>query len=233
MLKKFSKVVLLPLLFVLTINVSTYATIDNLPLRRGMSGSDVTELQEILIEMGFDIFADGVYGLETEKIIKDFQLSQNLFADGVVGAKTLAKMKEVTENVEYEVQSGDTLSEIAEQFNITTSDVKNANKLNGDRIYVGQILSIPRRGVGDGSQDQVYKHTIHVVQSGDALLKLSKRYGVSVDTIKNANNIKSHLIQVGQKLVIPYLQVYQVKIFDFRRVLLSGLLMVELVHGMV
>ncbi len=214
MLKKCSSVILMMILFVLIINCSTYATIDNLPLRKGMSGPEVKELQQILVEMGLDIEIDGVYGLETEKIVKDFQLAQAILPDGIVGANTLLKMKEVTENVEYEVQLGDTLSEIAEQFDITTADIKSANKLKNDQIYVGQALTIPRRGIGDGQQEQVYKHTIHVVQPGDALLKLAKRYGVSVDTIKNANNIKSHLIQIGQKLVIPYLQVGPSK--DFR-----------------
>lgn len=214
MIRKCSTILLLMMLIILLTNLPTYATINNLPLRKGMSGSDVTELQTILSEMGFDISIDGVFGNETVTVIRDFQIAHGLLVDGVVGPGTLAKIKEVSENIEYEVQPGDTLSEIAEQFNVGISDIKSTNKIKGNTIFVGQVLSIPRRGIGDGPQESVYKNTIHVVQSGDALSKIADRYGISIDTIKNANNLRSDLIQVGQRLVIPYIQVGPSK--DFR-----------------
>lgn len=214
MLKKFTTILTLVFFLILTIAISTYAMIDNLPLQKNMSGPDVEELQSILLEMGFDIIVDGVFGSGTEQVVKDFQLSHGLIADGIIGTNTLLKIKEVSESIDYEVQSGDTLSEIAEQFNISLKDLKTANKISKDTIYVGQSLIIPRRGIGGGSQDQVYKNTIHYVQQGDALIKIAKRYGISVDTIKNANNLRSDLIQIGQRLVIPYLQIGPSK--DFR-----------------
>lgn len=213
-MKKYFTVLLFSLLLVgLTIN-TTYATIDNLPLRRGMSGTEVEALQRLFVEMGFDVNIDGVFGFETEKVIKDFQLSQRLNVDGIVGSATMRKLKEVTESVDYKVRVGDTLSDIAEQFKITVSDIKTANDLETDLIIVGQTLSIPRRGIGGGPQEQVYKNTIHVVQKGDALYKISKRYGISVETIQNANNLQNSLIRIGQRLVIPYLQIGPSK--DFR-----------------
>ncbi|WP_268913372.1 LysM peptidoglycan-binding domain-containing protein [Lentilactobacillus sp. SPB1-3] len=42
--------------------------------------------------------------------------------------------------------------------------------------------------------------TTVTVQSGDTLDGISKRFDVSVDSIKEANNLESNLIQVGQKL---------------------------------
>ncbi len=217
MMKKCTKAFLLSLLLVFLTISTTYATIDNLPLRKGMSGPEVEELQQILVEMGFDLSVDSIFGLETEKIIKDFQLSQGLLIDGVVGSQTLLKLKEVSESIEYVVQSGDTLSEIAEQFNVTLADIFAYNTIKSDIIYVGQTLTIPRRGVGGGLQEQVYNNTIHLVQPGDALIKIAKRYGVSIDTIKNANNLRSDLIQVGQRLVIPYLQVGPSKNFRLEK----------------
>lgn len=214
MQKKCSSILVLALLIVFSIHSLTYAMITTLPLKKGMSGPDVKELQQILVEMGYTLNIDSVFGLETEQIIKDFQESQGIFIDGIVGQDTLLKIKEVSENVEYEVQPGDTLSEIAEQFNVSIVEIKSMNKLKSNMIRVGQILIIPHRGAGDGPQDQVYKNTLHVVQAGDALSKLADRYGISVDTIKNANNLRSDLIQIGQKLVIPYLQVGPSK--DFR-----------------
>ncbi|AZR72829.1 hypothetical protein BBF96_05150 [Anoxybacter fermentans] len=215
--KKFYYILLIMFLLIFVNNSFVYATITSLPLRKGMSGPDVKELQQILVEMGFDLTVDGIFGLETEKVVKDFQLSQGLLADGVVGLETFDKLREVSENIEYEVQPGDTLSEIAEEFNVTIADIKALNQIKDDLIYVGQTLIIPRRGIGDGPQEQVYKNTIHVVQPGDALIKIAKRYGISVDTIKNANNLKSDLIQIGQRLVIPYLQVGPSKNFRLEK----------------
>ena len=45
--------------------------------------------------------------------------------------------------VRHVIASGDTLSEIAERYNVSTSAIRAANKLSNDRIRVGQTLSIP------------------------------------------------------------------------------------------
>jgi LysM repeat protein len=47
------------------------------------------------------------------------------------------------------------------------------------------------------------KKTTHTVRRGDSLSSLSRRYGVSVQAIKKANNLKSDRIIDGRKLVIP------------------------------
>jgi LysM repeat protein/predicted nucleic acid-binding Zn ribbon protein len=43
----------------------------------------------------------------------------------------------------------------------------------------------------------------HTVQSGETLLGISGRYGVTVDQIKSANNLQSDIIRVGDELIIP------------------------------
>ena len=66
---------------------------DNMPtLRRGSKGEQVKLLQEALNETpagaGMDLKADGVFGAETEKAVRQFQADHGLTVDGVVGAKT-------------------------------------------------------------------------------------------------------------------------------------------------
>lgn len=45
--------------------------------------------------------------------------------------------------------------------------------------------------------------TTHKVRKGDNLSKIAKRYGVSIDAIRRANNLHNDNIQIGQKLKIP------------------------------
>lgn len=43
----------------------------------------------------------------------------------------------------------------------------------------------------------------YTVKSGDSLWSISKKYGLTVDELKQANNLTSNLISVGQNLLIP------------------------------
>ena len=43
----------------------------------------------------------------------------------------------------------------------------------------------------------------HTVAKGDTLWGISRRYGVSVGTLKSANGLNTDLIKPGQKLKIP------------------------------
>jgi N-acetylmuramoyl-L-alanine amidase len=45
--------------------------------------------------------------------------------------------------VRHVIARGDTLSEIAERYNVSPAAIRAANKLSSDRIRIGQTLSIP------------------------------------------------------------------------------------------
>jgi len=44
--------------------------------------------------------------------------------------------------------------------------------------------------------------TIHVVKPGETLYRISKRYGVRVDTLRKWNKLPDDIIEVGQKLIV-------------------------------
>ena len=64
-------------------------------LRKGCTGSDVKELQQDLIDLGFDVGragADGDFGTNTENGVKAFQSLHGLAVDGIFGAKSYAAL---------------------------------------------------------------------------------------------------------------------------------------------
>ena len=59
-------------------------------------------------------------------------------------------------------------------------------------------------GVTTSADTSVQETKIHIVQKGESLSVIAKKYGVSVQDIVNANNIENvNLIKINQKLIIP------------------------------
>ena len=114
-------------------------------LRRGMRGSDVSSLQEMLADLGYDVMVDGVFGSETENLIKEIQEALGLVADGIVGQQTTAMLRELQDGVfHHTVQRGDNLTKLANRYDTTVSNISNYNGLqNPDRLLPGQVLYIP------------------------------------------------------------------------------------------
>lgn len=98
----------------------------------------------------------------------------------------------------YIVKSGDTLYSISRKYNVSVNEIKRVNNLTNNIIGVGEQLRIPinSNGVSDD-------YIVYTVKVGDNLYSISRKYGVSVDSIKNINNLNSDLLSIGQKLRIP------------------------------
>ena len=87
------------------------------------------------------------------------------------------------------VSAGETLSEIAEFYQLDLTFLRNLNDLRGDRILIGQKLRLR-----SASKD------IHLVERGDALWEIARAYGISVDILRDLNNLNSDRIYPGQEL---------------------------------
>ena len=78
-------------------------------IRRGSTGIYVTECQEDLIKLGYDLGsygADGKFGAKTEAAVRAFQAAHGLSVDGVVGPATWAALDKA---VGPEPEPGETL----------------------------------------------------------------------------------------------------------------------------
>ncbi|MBB65476.1 MAG: hypothetical protein CMO81_10470 [Waddliaceae bacterium] len=55
----------------------------------------------------------------------------------------------------------------------------------------------------DHKRPSVQKSTTYTVQSGDSLDKIARKFKITVEGIKKANQLEKDLIVIGQKLIIP------------------------------
>lgn len=122
----------------------------------------------------------------------------------------------------YKVRKGDTLSSIANKFNVSVDLIKQSNGLKSTKLSIGTNLKIPSTGapIDKGSssktlasstagkaktETQTTKATTHTVKTGETLFSISRKYGVNIDDLRSANKItaKTNKLSVGQRLTIP------------------------------
>ncbi len=109
----------------------------------------------------------------------------------------------------YTVQRGDTLYRIALNYDVSMQEIMDANGIiNANRIYVGQVLVIPTDGMQPPTPQPTSppsgQETIHIVQRGDTVARIGRRYSVRIQAIVVANNLANpNHIYVGQRLIIP------------------------------
>ena len=121
----------------------------------------------------------------------------------------------------YRVATGDTLFGIARRFGMTVDELKAANNLTSNNLKVGQALQVKGASGSGGGNITVIKpvqpsptkppepetHTsatatfsTYRVAAGDTLFAVARRFGMTVDEVKSANNLTSNNLSVGQSL---------------------------------
>lgn len=99
----------------------------------------------------------------------------------------------------YIVKKGDSLWSIANKNNTTVDNIKKLNNLSSNNLSVGQVLKLSY----DAKKEDIKESNIYTVKKGDSLWLIANKYGTTVDELKNANNLKSNTLSIGQTLIIP------------------------------
>ena len=93
--------------------------------------------------------------------------------------------------LEYTVRKGDTLSQIAQRFEVGLRLLRQLNGLRGDTIRPGQKIRLRPSSLEEG---------VHVVQQGETLSQIALRYGIELKALRRLNDIAGSKILAGQKL---------------------------------
>ncbi|MCG6228262.1 N-acetylmuramoyl-L-alanine amidase [Vibrio furnissii] len=146
------------------------------------------------------------YGTGVEAIVQTNKLKSNNLAVGQIltipgGSRGPVHVPVVsnpveTETVTHVVKSGDYLGKLASTYKVSVDAIKRENNLRSDTLKLGQKLKI----TVSLKDKPLRKHT---VARGEFLGKIASKYNVSVQSIREANKLRSDNLAVGQVLIIP------------------------------
>ena len=143
--------------------------------------------------------------------------------------------KEVTKK--HKVKKGDNLGEIASKYDVTVAEIKKWNKLKGNSIGLGTTLKIiqnekvtttlkkeVKQPLKDKKEDiAVAEHknnstseNYYVVAKGDNLFIIAKKNNVSIEDLKEWNNLIDNNVKVGTQLVVSSENVAEAKEEDIK-----------------
>lgn len=100
------------------------------------------------------------------------------------------------------VRRGDTLSELAARYGTTVEALRELNGIKGSLIIEGQTLRLFAAPPAPAARTQVYE-IVHVVEQGDSLIRIARRYGADPNVIAKRNRLpRSKVVRLGQRLLV-------------------------------
>lgn len=140
------------------------------------------------------------------KIARQYQMSvadlmklNNLSSNNLqIGQKLLINPNGETSPLvdTYVVKAGDSLYKIANIYQISVDELKKMNQLINNNLSIGQELKVPALPIQNET-------IIYTVVAGDNLYQIARRYNISVEELRKANQLISDNLSIGQKLYIP------------------------------
>ena len=188
-------------------NYKRYAesVVKNIANYKGYKYVEPREKEEYIVQKGDTLWSiSKKLDTTVDELKKLNNLNSNLLYIGQILNVPTYNLVEDT-NISYIVQKGDNLYTISKKYNIFIEDLKNYNNLTNDNISVNQILKIPKTSsIVTPSEDEVINEgSVYVVQKGDTLYSIAKKFNTTVENIKNINSIIGDILTIGMNLLIP------------------------------
>lgn len=125
--------------------------------------------------------------------------SNESIADNV---EYVADQKEIQS---YKVKKGDTLSSIARRYRTTVAYLRDINDFSRKKkISVGRKIFVPDRTPLKEKRPELAAKKFHIVQRGDNVASIAKKYKTSVSSLKKLNKLKSKSsLKIGSRILLP------------------------------
>lgn len=132
-----------------------------------------------------------------------------------------------TKFIKHQVVAGEGWYSIARKYGISYSELRMANKKDGDGLVIGQVVLVPAKAkINDPRFQKNYtdkkadepktdlkekvaeklnlegKKKVHKVKNAETLFSIATTYSISVDELKKWNNLKDNTIEIGQELIV-------------------------------
>jgi len=158
-----------------------------------------TSLETITTDTYKVVAGDTLYSIanKLDTSVSELKKINNLTSNTLSIGQTLkipTKVVDIGDTELYQVKSGDTLYSIAKKYNISVNELKTLNNLTNNDLAVSQLLNVP---------SGLSLVNSYVVEKGDTLYSIAKKFDISVNKLKEYNNLSNNLLSVGQKLLIP------------------------------
>ena len=137
------------------------------------------------------------------------------------------RMVDGRNHVVHKIERGETLYGLCRKYSVSAEEIKKANPGIESAFNVGREVLIPRKWNGSTAANPVKptpvtpapvnptpaveqpmagapasKNTVHTVAPGETLSGIARKYGVTVQQIKEDNNLRTDGVNIGQKLTI-------------------------------
>lgn len=182
------------------------------------SGSNPDNMFLYTVKKGDTLYGIArIYNVSVDSIKKlNYFTDNNLVVGQIIRIPEMYTKPEdmsVPNYVNYTVKKGDTLYSIAKQYGVLADTIIQDNALKNANLSIGQNLKIrvapSSFGVeecfGEDSNIELPNDNVekYVVQKGDTLYSISKKFNTSVNNIIQINKLNSNVLNVGQILQIP------------------------------
>ena len=128
------------------------------------------------------------FNIPIDKLIEINDLKSDILS---IGQILYLEEKPNTDYDTYTVVKGDSLWGISRKFNIKVNELIELNNLSDLNIKVGQTLLVPKIDKDEN---------IYIVEKNDTLWSIAKKNNISVNDLKELNNLTSNTISIGQIL---------------------------------
>lgn len=143
------------------------------------------------------------------------------------GQELLVGPPQNDDSIIHTVQPGQTLFAISRQYGVTIAEIQSWNNLEGTQLSEGQELTIfrvqqadeavredlPEQTVDSTPRESIVRErdgergtTYYTVRSGDTLTRIAREHDMTVNQLRNLNNLQSDIISIGQRLTVRDVQ---------------------------